>query len=58
MALNAPGKRTGFGAPTNRITLFKGQRKLFETPLVSKDEAAALIIDAVAADGRVKRFTR
>jgi phosphopantothenoylcysteine decarboxylase/phosphopantothenate--cysteine ligase len=58
MALNAPGARTGFGAPTNRITLFKGRTKLFETPLVSKDEAAALILDAVAADGRVRRLTR
>ncbi len=58
MVLNAPGKHTGFGAPTNRITLFKGRNRLFETPLVSKDEAAALILDAVAADGRVKRFAR
>jgi phosphopantothenoylcysteine decarboxylase / phosphopantothenate---cysteine ligase len=58
MALNAPGKRTGFGAPTNQITLFKGTKKLFATPLVSKDEAAALILDAVAADGRVKRLRR
>jgi phosphopantothenoylcysteine decarboxylase/phosphopantothenate--cysteine ligase len=58
MVLNAPGKRTGFGAPTNQITLFKGRKKLFESPLVSKDEAAALILDAVAADGRVKRFAR
>jgi phosphopantothenoylcysteine decarboxylase / phosphopantothenate---cysteine ligase len=58
MVLNAPGKGTGFSAPTNRITLFKGQKKLFATPLISKDEAAALILDAVAADGRLKRSGR
>jgi phosphopantothenoylcysteine decarboxylase/phosphopantothenate--cysteine ligase len=58
MVLNAPGEKTGFSAPTNRITLFKGQKKLFATPLVSKDEAAALILDAVAADSRLKRFKR
>ena len=58
MVLNAPGKKTGFSAPTNQITLFKGQKKLFTTPLISKDEAAVLILDAVAADSRVKRFGR
>ncbi len=58
MVLNAPGEKTGFSAPTNRITLFKGQKKLFATPLVSKDEAATLILDAVAADGRLKRVKR
>ncbi len=58
MVLNAPGKKTGFSAPTNRITLFKGQKKLFATPLISKDDAAVLILDAVAADSRLKRFRR
>jgi len=58
MVLNEPGRHTGFGAPTNRITLFKERKKLFETPLVSKDEAAARILDAVAADVRVRRLTR
>jgi phosphopantothenoylcysteine synthetase/decarboxylase len=58
MVLNAPGKKTGFSAPTNQITLFKGQKKLFATALISKDEAAALILDAVAADSRLKRFRR
>jgi phosphopantothenoylcysteine decarboxylase/phosphopantothenate--cysteine ligase len=58
MVLNAPGEKTGFSAPTNRITLFRGQKKLFATPLISKDEAAVLILDAVAADGRVKRLGR
>jgi len=58
MVLNAPGEKTGFSAPTNRITLFKGQKKLFATLLVSKDEAAARILDAVAADSRLKRVKR
>jgi phosphopantothenoylcysteine decarboxylase/phosphopantothenate--cysteine ligase len=58
MVLNVPGKNTGFAAPTNQITLFKGPKKLFASPLISKDEAAALILDAVAADSRVKRFRR
>ncbi|MGD1048773.1 MAG: phosphopantothenoylcysteine decarboxylase, partial [Candidatus Krumholzibacteriaceae bacterium] len=58
MALNAPGEKTGFSVPTNRITLFRGQTKLFTSALVSKEEAAALILDALAADRRVKRFKR
>ena len=58
MVLNAPGEKTGFSATTNRITLFKGQKKLFATLLVSKDEAAARILDAVAADSRLKRVKR
>jgi hypothetical protein len=58
MVLNAPGKKTGFSAPTNQITVFKGPKRLFATPLVSKDEAAAFILDAVAADSRMKRFRR
>jgi phosphopantothenoylcysteine decarboxylase/phosphopantothenate--cysteine ligase len=58
MVLNVPGKNTGFAASTNQITLFKGPKKLFASPLISKDEAAALILDAVAADSRVKRFRR
>lgn len=58
MVLNAPGEKTGFSATTNRITLFKGQKKLFATLLVTKDEAAARILDAVAADSRLKRVKR
>jgi phosphopantothenoylcysteine decarboxylase/phosphopantothenate--cysteine ligase len=58
MVLNEPGKKTGFSVATNRITVFKGRKKLFATPLVSKDEAAALILDAVAADRRLKRSAR
>jgi len=58
MVLNEPGTKTGFSVPTNRITVFKGRKKLFATPLVSKDEAAALILDAVAADRRLRRSAR
>lgn len=58
MALNSPGEKTGFATATNRITLFRGGTKLFTTPIVSKEEAASLIVDAVAADRRVKRLKR
>jgi phosphopantothenoylcysteine decarboxylase/phosphopantothenate--cysteine ligase len=58
MVLNEPGTETGFSVPTNRIAVFKGRKKLFATPLVSKDEAAALILDAVAADRRLRRSAR
>ena len=58
MVLNAPGEKSGFSAPTNMITLFKGATKLFASPLISKEEAASLILDAVAADKSVKRFKR
>jgi phosphopantothenoylcysteine decarboxylase/phosphopantothenate--cysteine ligase len=58
MALNAPGEKTGFSVPTNRITLFRGQTKLFTSALVSKEDAATIILDALAADRRVKRFKR
>jgi phosphopantothenoylcysteine decarboxylase/phosphopantothenate--cysteine ligase len=58
MVLNAPGERSGFSAPTNAITLFKGATKLFASPLISKEKAASLILDAVAADKSVKRFKR
>jgi hypothetical protein len=58
MALNAPGDKTGFTVPTNRITLFRGQARLFTSALVSKEDAAVLILDALATDKRVKRFKR
>jgi len=58
MVLNVPGEKTGFSAPTNAITLFKGATKLCASPLVAKEEAASLILDAVAADKRVKRIKR
>ena len=58
MVLNSPGERTGFSVATNRITMFKGGRKMLSTGIVSKEEAAALILDAVAADRRLRRPRR
>jgi phosphopantothenoylcysteine decarboxylase/phosphopantothenate--cysteine ligase len=58
MVLNYPGERTGFSTPTNRITLFKGGSKLLTSPLVSKEEAARLILDGLATDKRLKRSGR
>jgi phosphopantothenoylcysteine decarboxylase/phosphopantothenate--cysteine ligase len=58
MVLNSPGERTGFSVTTNRITLFKGAKKLFSTSIVSKEDAASLLLDAVAADRRLKRSKR
>ena len=58
MVLNSPGEATGFSTPTNAITLFKGPAKLFASGLVSKEKAASLILDVLAADRRLKRFKR
>jgi phosphopantothenoylcysteine decarboxylase/phosphopantothenate--cysteine ligase len=58
MVLNAPGERTGFSVPTNRITLFRGQKKLFTSALLSKEDAASLILEAVSGDKLVKRLKR
>jgi len=58
MVLNAPGEKTGFSVPTNRITLFKGQKKLFTSALISKEDAAYLILEAVSGDKLVKRLKR
>ncbi len=53
MVLNEPGPDSGFGTATNRITLFKGATRLFDTPVISKEEAARRIIDAIARDRRL-----
>ena len=58
MVLNSPGERTGFSVTTNRVTLFKGAKKLFSTSIVPKEDAASLLLDAVAADRRLKRLKR
>ena len=58
IVLNVPGKKTGFSVTTNRVTLFKNARKLFSTSIVSKEEAASLILDAVAVDERLRRLKR
>ncbi len=53
LALNRIGERTGFGSETNNITLFKGTRKILETGLVSKEAAAAIILERISKDGRL-----
>jgi len=54
LALNRIGEKTGFGSETNSITLFKGTRKMLETGLISKEEAASLILEKISSDGRLK----
>jgi phosphopantothenoylcysteine decarboxylase/phosphopantothenate--cysteine ligase len=54
LVLNRIGEKTGFGVTTNRITLFKGSRKILETGLVQKEEAASLILGKVSTDRRLR----
>jgi phosphopantothenoylcysteine decarboxylase/phosphopantothenate--cysteine ligase len=58
IVLNSIGPRTGFGTDTNRVTVFRGTKKAAETGLVSKDEAAAAVIDALLADRRLRKAQR
>jgi phosphopantothenoylcysteine decarboxylase/phosphopantothenate--cysteine ligase len=58
LVLNSVGERTGFAVETNRVTIFRGAKKLVTTPLVSKDEAASIILDSIAADRRLRRSKR
>lgn len=55
IVLNTIGPRTGFGAETNRITVFKGARKASQTALVTKEEAAAALFDVLLGDGRLRK---
>lgn len=55
LVLNTMSETTGFGVTTNSVTLFKGSRRLFETGLVSKDEAASRILEKISSDARLKR---
>ncbi|HUV37232.1 MAG TPA: bifunctional phosphopantothenoylcysteine decarboxylase/phosphopantothenate--cysteine ligase CoaBC [Patescibacteria group bacterium] len=54
LVLNRVGERTGFTAETNQVTLFRGSRKVLGTPLVSKAEAAAALLERIAADRRLR----
>lgn len=54
LVLNRVGTRTGFTAETNRVILFKGTRKVLETPLVPKSEAAGALLERIAADRRLR----
>ncbi len=58
LVLNVATRNSGFDVPTNQVTLFKGNRKLFSTPVVTKERAAELIVEAVAADKRLKSRMR
>lgn len=58
MALNVMSDTTGFDVPTNRITLFKGIRKVLETGLVSKEEAASMILEKISSDARLKKKSK
>jgi phosphopantothenoylcysteine decarboxylase/phosphopantothenate--cysteine ligase len=58
LVLNTVGERTGFASATNRITLFRGTKKIVTTPVITKDEAASVILDAIASDGRLRRAKR
>ena len=53
LVLNRVGDKTGFAVSTNSVTLFKGTRKVLETGLVSKNEAASTILRRIAADKRL-----
>jgi phosphopantothenoylcysteine decarboxylase/phosphopantothenate--cysteine ligase len=54
LVLNRMGGSTGFAVSTNRVILFKGTRKVLETGLVSKDEAADLVLRKISADKRLR----
>ncbi len=55
LVLNMVGEETGFGVETNSVTLFKGRKKLVTTPVISKKDAAAAIIDMLLCDGRLTK---
>ena len=55
IVLNMIGDGTGFDTDTNRVTIFKGTRKIAGTGLVTKPEAASAILDILAKDVRVKK---
>jgi phosphopantothenoylcysteine decarboxylase/phosphopantothenate--cysteine ligase len=55
LVLNVVGKDTGFAVGTNQITLFKGVRKIVTTPVITKEESAAIILDRIVADLKRKR---
>jgi phosphopantothenoylcysteine decarboxylase/phosphopantothenate--cysteine ligase len=54
LVLNRIGEKTGFGVTTNRITLFKATRKILETGLMRKEEAAFLVLGKVSSDRRLR----
>lgn len=53
LVLNRIGEKTGFGVATNHVILYKGARKILDTGLVSKEEAASLLLGKVSSDRRI-----
>ncbi|MFO7916111.1 MAG: bifunctional phosphopantothenoylcysteine decarboxylase/phosphopantothenate--cysteine ligase CoaBC [Candidatus Krumholzibacteriales bacterium] len=51
MVLNVIGARTGFSAPTNRITIYNREGKVLSTGLITKDEAAGVILNQLVEEG-------
>ncbi len=53
LVLNRIGKKTGFGVTTNRVVLYKGTRKILDTGIVPKEEAASIILGKISSDRRI-----
>ncbi len=58
LVLNMAGKGTGFGAETNQISLYQGNRKIEGTSVISKKEAARIIFDRILENGKIKKAAR
>ena len=50
IVLNMIGEKSGFSVPTNKITLYDKSGKLLSTPVISKEEAAGIILEELLAD--------
>lgn len=55
IVLNMIGEKSGFSVPTNKITIYGKSGKLLSTPVVSKEEAAGIILKELSAGGRKKK---
>jgi phosphopantothenoylcysteine decarboxylase/phosphopantothenate--cysteine ligase len=55
IVLNTIGEGTGFDFDTNRVTVFRGSRKVASTSLLSKPEAARAILEIISKDRRVRK---
>ncbi|MDZ7860677.1 MAG: bifunctional phosphopantothenoylcysteine decarboxylase/phosphopantothenate--cysteine ligase CoaBC [Candidatus Krumholzibacteriota bacterium] len=55
IVLNMIGEKSGFSVPTNKITLFDKSGKLLSTPVVSKEEAAGIILKELLTPERKKK---
>lgn len=49
IVLNMIGEETGFAVPTNRITIFDGEGEVLSTDVISKEEAARVILTEILA---------